>query len=308
MVVVAGSINADLVARVAHLPREGETQLASGYDVHAGGKGANQALAARRAGAEVALIGAVGRDGFADVALASLREAGVDLSRVAAVDRPTGVALVHVDARGRNTITVAPGANAALAPADVDAQALQDASTLVLQLESPLDTVVAAASLARGRNVRTILNAAPPRPLPPELLAAIDVLVVNEHEAAVVAGTPSIADPARFCAWAAGQWKLTAIMTLGAEGLAAADAAASYAVRAPRVRVVDTTAAGDALVGALAAALDRGAEVVDALADGVAAGTQACRTAGAQPSIATRERWEAVARELRAAATVESRR
>ncbi|MBK7331916.1 MAG: hypothetical protein IPI87_05830 [Betaproteobacteria bacterium] len=112
MVVVFGSINADLVATVAVLPREGETRTASGYAVHAGGKGANQALAARRAGARVTLVGAVGRDGFAEIALGTLRDAGVDLSGVAISNRPTGVALIHVDAQGRNTITVVPGANA----------------------------------------------------------------------------------------------------------------------------------------------------------------------------------------------------
>ncbi len=112
MIVVLGSINADLVARVAHLPREGETQSASDYAVHAGGKGANQALASRRAGADVAFAGAVGRDGFAEIALAALRDAGVDLSGVAISRRPTGVALIHVDAQGRNTITVVPGASA----------------------------------------------------------------------------------------------------------------------------------------------------------------------------------------------------
>ena len=308
MIVVAGSINADLVARVAHLPREGETQLAERCDVYPGGKGANQALAARRAGAEVALVGAVGRDGFADVALRPLRDAGVDLARVAVVDAPTGVALIHVDLDGRNTITVASGANALVTVSDVDARALHDATTLVLQLETPLDTVVAAAAHARRRNVRTILNAAPPRPLPPELLAAIDVLVVNEHEAAIVGGAASSADPAAFCASAADRWKLTAVVTLGARGLVAADANGRYSVPAPRVAVVDTTAAGDAFVGALAASLDRRDPLVDALADGVAAGSHACTTAGAQPSIAPRERWRDTARALRALATVESRR
>ena len=304
MIAVAGSINADLVASVAHLPREGETQLARGYDVHPGGKGANQALAARRAGAEVALTGAVGRDGFAEIALASLRDAGVDLARVATVDAPTGVALIHVDARGRNTITVVPGANALLAEADAG-----DATTLVLQLETPLDTVVAAATTARHRGIRTILNAAPPQALPDALLDALDVLVVNENEAAVVARGASLPEaPDAFCAAAADRWALAAIVTLGPAGVVAADATHRYRVPAGRVEVVDTTAAGDAFVGALAASLDRDAALAEALADGAAAGSCACTRPGAQPSLAPRDRWLALAHELRAAATVESRR
>lgn len=308
MIVVFGSINADLVANVAELPREGETRTASGYAVHAGGKGANQALASRRAGADVAFAGAVGRDGFAEIALAALRDAGVDLSGVAISRRPTGVALIHVDVQGRNTITVVPGANADARSAAVADAALGPATTLLLQLEVPATEVVALAGRAHDRGSRVILNVAPPAHVPDALLDAVDVLVANEHEAAFVAreyGLPS--DPAAFCAAAADRWKLAAIVTLGADGLVAADRTHRYRVPAAPVDVRDTTAAGDAFVGALAAALDRGAPLPAALAEGAAAGSHACTGEGAQPSIGTRGDWRDAARGLAAQALVDVR-
>ena len=309
MVLVFGSINADLVARVATLPREGETQTASGYAVHPGGKGANQALAARRAGARVAMVGAVGRDGYADVALRALRDDGVDLSAMAASGGPTGIALVHVDAQGRNTITVVPGANADVRSAAVADAALGPATTVVLQLEVPFSETAALAKRAHDRGSRVILNVAPPAPLPDAMFVDVDVLVANEHEAAFVAresGLPS--EPAGFCAAAADRWKLAAVVTLGADGLVAADAGHRYRVPAAPVDVRDTTAAGDAFVGALAAALDRGAPLPEALAEGVAAGTHACTSDGAQPSIGPRDAGRERARDVAAASTVEERR
>jgi ribokinase len=296
LIFVLGSINADLVARVAHLPREGETQPASAYAVHAGGKGANQALAARRAGADATMVGAVGRDGFADTALATLREAGVDTSHVATLDVPTGLALIHVDDRGRNTITVVPGANGRVRAAMLDACPLDVSSVVLLQLEVPLAEVVAAVHRARSRGARVVLNVAPPAPLPGDMLDGVDVLVANEHEAAVVADAAGLPrDPAAFCAAAADRWHLLAVVTLGASGVVAADAAYAWHVDAARVAVVDTTAAGDGFVGAFAAALERGAPLVEALAEGAAAGSYACTTQGAQPSLAPRERWVALA-------------
>lgn len=308
MIVVFGSINADLVARVVHLPREGETQVAAAYAVHAGGKGANQALAARRAGAKVALVGAVGRDGFADVALATLREAGVDTAGVATLEGPTGLALIHVDAHGRNTITVVPGANGSVRSTQADARLVDARPLVMLQLEVPLAEVIALAQRARAAGARVVLNVAPPTALPDALLDAVDVLIANEHEAAVIAhdaGLPGA--PREFCAAAADRWRLAAVVTLGAAGVVAADASHAYQVDAARVEVVDTTAAGDAFAGALAAALDRGATLPDALADGAAAGSHACTRAGAQASLASREHWLGLARELRAAAKVTAR-
>jgi len=308
VIVVFGSINADLVARVATLPREGETQLALGYAVHAGGKGANQALAARRAGATVALAGAVGDDGFADVALSTLREAGIDLTRVARVDAPTGLALIHVDDRGRNTITVVPGANALLRADAIGRDALTPSEVVLLQLEVPAAEAAAVARAARARGARVVLNVAPPIPLSDAWLADVDVLVANEHEAAVVARAAGLpGEPESFCAAAADRWGLAAIVTLGADGVVAADPARRYRVPAHRVDAIDTTAAGDAFVGALAASLDRGASLADALAEGSAAGAHACTGRGAQPSIGKREVWSDIAREIAARSNIRSR-
>jgi len=308
MIVVFGSINADLVARVSALPREGETQLATGYAVHAGGKGANQALAARRAGASVAMAGAVGSDGFAGVALAAMLEAGVDLSRVATVEGPTGLALIHVDAAGRNAITVVPGANAHAVASMVKDGDLGAANVVVLQLEVPLAQVAAVARRANARGARVVLNVAPPLEVTDALLRDVDVLVANEHEAAAVARTAGLPDaPDAFCAAAADRWGLAAVVTLGAEGLVAADATRGYRIPAHRVHVVDTTAAGDAFAGALAAALDRGASLAVALADGAASGSHACTGHGAQPSIGERRAWRDAARELSARSVVQPR-
>jgi ribokinase len=308
VVIVFGSINADLVARVATLPREGETQLAIDYAVHPGGKGANQALAARRAGAHVALAGAVGQDTFADVALATVREAGVNLSRIAIVEGSTGIALIHVDAAGRNAITVVPGANArarASAVQDID---LNATATVVMQLEVPIVEVAALARRASSRGARVMLNVAPPAELPDALLHDVDVLVANEHEAAAIARAARLPQaPEAFCAAAADRWRLTAVVTLGAAGLVAADATHAFRVPARRVEAVDTTAAGDAFAGALAAALDRGATLTDALAEGAAAGSHACTGHGAQPSIGDRRDWIDAARELSARSIVQPR-
>lgn len=299
MVVVFGSINADLVANVATLPREGETQLARGSAIHAGGKGANQALAARRAGAEVVLAGAVGRDDFAQAALALLRADGVDLSRAAALEGATGLALIHVDDAGRNAITVIPGANARARADGVEDAILNRSTTVVLQLEVPLAEVVTLARRAKRRGARVVLNAAPPASLPDSLLDDIDVLVVNEHEAAEIARARSLsAAPEAFCAAAADRWSLAAIVTLGAAGLVAADANHRWTMPSRQVEALDTTAAGDAFVGALAAAIDRNAALHEALADGAAAGAYACTGRGAQPSIGRRAAWQDAAREL----------
>jgi ribokinase len=246
---------------------------------------------------------------MADAALSLVRHSGVDIGGVALVDAPTGLALIHVDARGANAITIVPGANALVHAALLRDSDFGRRTTLVLQLEVPLAEVTRAAQLADRRGALVVLNAAPAMSLPIDLLDAVDVLVVNEDEAATVARAASLpVDPMDFCVAAADRHALAAIVTLGASGVVAADAGHRYRLPAAKVDVVDTTAAGDAFVGALAAALDRGDDLADALADGVAAGSYACTIAGAQASIAPRSRWQAIARELRAPAAVESRR
>ncbi len=305
MIVVFGSINADLVARVEHLPHEGETQFALAYTVHAGGKGANQALAARCAGADVALVGAVGRDGHAAVALAALAAAGVSLDGVARVDAPTGIALIHVDATGRNTITVVPGANACAQAATVSEATLVPGATLLLQLEVPLAEISALTTRARLRGVRTILNAAPAHALPAALLAAIDVLIVNEHEAAALAAPLRLAGtPREFARALSARNGGTIIVTLGANGAVACAGGEMLHAPAPTVTVVDTTGAGDAFAGAFAAALDRGYPLRGALARGVAGGTLACAREGAQASLPDAGMIDPVAQQVESSITI----
>lgn len=285
MIVVFGSINVDLVTVVPRLPGPGETVKGPDYQTFPGGKGANQALAARRAGATVAMIGAVGADGFRTEALSLLSAAGVDLSGVAALDAPTGIAMIAVDGRAENQIVVASGANSRADPAGV-ARRIRAGDTLLLQYEVPNAAVLAAAEAARAAGARVVLNAAPAGPVPPALARLVDVLIVNEHEAAEVgAAAGLITEPRAFAAaWAEATGGLC-VVTLGAEGAIAAGPEGGVSVAPPAVRVVDTTAAGDGFVGAFAAALDRGATLAEALVDGVAAGSLAVETTGAQPSL-----------------------
>jgi len=286
MVVVFGSINLDLVARVARMPAPGETVSGSTFATLPGGKGANQALAARRAGADVALYGAVGRDSFAPVALANLAAAGVRLDGVMPVDAGTGVALIHVDDRGENAITVVPGANARARATQVPDERLVAGNTLLLQLEVPMTEVEALATRARRAGARVVLNAAPAVRLPPALLRSVDVLVVNEHEASSYAralGVPE--DPMALVAYAQEQFGIAVVLTLGARGAVTIIDGQQVRLESPKVDVIDTTGAGDALTGALVAALDRGAALPRALGEGVDAGAVACTYNGAQPAV-----------------------
>ena len=264
-VAVVGSLNLDLVARVDRLPRPGETVTDAGFARVPGGKGANQAVAAARLGADVSMIGCVGDDAFAREALAGLEEAGVDVTAVRTVDTPTGVAVIVVAADGENTIVVAPGANTRLR-AD-DAVRAADADVTLAQLEVPLEAVLAAARHARF----FCLNAAPARgPLPGDLAA--DLLVVNEYELEAI-GTP----PSRLVA-----------VTQGAEGaVLLADGEEIARARPPLVNAVDGTAAGDAFCAQLAIALQGGVAPEDALARACAAGAVAASRFGAQPSLPT---------------------
>jgi ribokinase len=292
MIVVFGSINLDLTARVPHLPRAGETQLGFDFSANSGGKGANQALAARRAGSVVALYGAVGRDTFAGPALALLRQDGVDIDGVKTLDASTGVALIHVDGDGQNTITVVSGANGLVDAASVPASALGPASIVLMQLETPCAEVTPLAKRTRAGGGRVVLNAAPAEPLAPELLSQVDVLVVNESEAATLGRSNS---PAEFAAAFAARFGSAVVVTLGANGLIAASRDAQLRLPAPKVTVVDTVGAGDALVGALAAALDRGTAWPRALREGLAAGSLACTRAGAQTALPWRDEIAALA-------------
>jgi len=283
MIVVFGSINLDLVARVPRIPAPGETIAGRTLATLPGGKGANQALAARAAGASVSMYGAVGTDTFATAALANLRAAGVALDGVATLAAPTGVALINVADDGENAITVIPGANALVRADTVPDTLLTRGVTLLMQLEVPVAEVASLASRAHARGASVVLNAAPAVRLPEAILSAVDVLVVNESEAAAYAAAWQMpTSPAAFVAAATERLGLGAVVTLGARGAIAASAGGVVSVSPPKIAVVDTTGAGDAFAGALAAALDRGATVDEALAAGVAAGALACTHAGAQ--------------------------
>jgi ribokinase len=277
-VLVFGSTNADLVFAVPKLPAPGVTVLGEGVRSFPGGKGANQAVAAAKDGAATIFAGRVGRDGFADVATAALRAAGVDLSRLTVVDQPTGCASICVDPAGRNQIAVAPGANMAARAAQVEDAALTPATTLLLQMEVPAVEVAALIHRARERGARVVLNLAPPGELPVAALRAVNLLVVNEHEAAVLAARLGCADTAAALHGVLG---VDVAVTMGEAGAFAATASGDVAVPAFRVVPVDTTGAGDCWCGVLCAALDRGLPLEAAMRRASAAAAIAVTRPGA---------------------------
>jgi len=290
MILVFGSLNVDLVVRTRSLPRPGETVLGPAYDIAAGGKGANQALAAARAGADVRMVGAVGRDDFAGVALADLAAGGVDLSGVVRHRQRTGCAFITVDRAGQNQIVVASGANRAARQSQVDDGLLGPGTIVVLQMEVPPGENWALARRARRRGARVLLNVAPAQPLPPKILPCIDWLVANEVEVAAIAaaaGHPR-EDPCDAGAALAKATRLAVIVTLGAEGAAAFAGQEAWRIGALPIRPVDSTGAGDAFVGVLAASLAEGESLPASLRRASVAGALACLVRGAQPSLPTR--------------------
>lgn len=285
-VLVAGSANADLVVRSPHIPAPGETVLGGDLATVPGGKGANQAVAAARAGgADAAMLVALGDDAAGEMLEGSLRGAGVAL-HVVRSDRATGAALITVSDQGENAITVAPGANMDLRPEHLPD--LVDVAWLVLQLEIPMEAVGAYARAARAAGVKVMLNVAPAQPVPAALLASVDLLVANEEELAVLVGAGSIGD--RLAALGTPM----AVVTLGARGCCAWTGESYVLQPAFAVSAMDTTAAGDTFCGALAAALTRGEPVPAALRFASAAAALATTRAGAQSSVPTRERVDAL--------------
>ncbi|GAB4102198.1 ribokinase [Micromonospora taraxaci] len=283
-VAVVGSANMDLVAMAPALPRLGETMLGTDFMMVPGGKGANQAVAAARAGASCSFLGAIGSDAFGVTLKARIAAAGVDTSHLRVVYGTSGVALVMVNAQGENAIMVTPGANDALVGLTEDELAtVCAADVLVAQLEIPVSTVTAAAVAARAAGTRVILNAAPARELPPELLASVDLLVVNEGEARTLAGRGREEPRALL--------DLTprAVLTLGGEGAWYVDRdGAEVHVPAVRVDVVDSTAAGDAFTAALAVGWGEGRDLVDAVRWASAAGAACVRKLGASVALPQR--------------------
>ncbi|MFC7905840.1 ribokinase [Streptomyces nigra] len=263
-IVVLGSTNMDLVTYVEKAPQRGETVTGREFRTIPGGKGANQATAAARAGGDVLMIGAVGNDAYGAQLRSALEHSGVDTDDLRTVEGPSGTAHIVVDDEGGNAIVVIPGANATLdhlSPGDEGV--IADADTLLLQLEIPLPAVLAGARAARRHGVRTVLTPSPARPLPDELLGAIDLIVPNEHEAATLTGRT---DP-REAAGVLLDLVPEVVVTLGASGsLYAARGAEPLTVPALEVTAVDSTGAGDTFVGALAVALGEGRPMADALA------------------------------------------
>ncbi len=290
MITVFGSINVDLVTRVKRIPAPGETVHGSDYALIPGGKGANQALAARRAGAAVRMVGAVGNDDFSLTALRELEAGGVDLTAVTHRVGTTGVAIITVDETGENTIALSPGANAHADAATIPDGALGSGDTLLLQMEVPLAENYAAAAEARAAGARVILSLAPYAPLSPDELAAFDMLIVNEHEAADLARHLAVAGstPEEIVTALAARLGRAVIATLGPDGAVAADGNEVIHVPALHVTPVDTTGAGDTFCGVLAAWLDEGASFRTAMARAAVAGSLAVTKAGAQPSFPTR--------------------
>ncbi|KOU25860.1 ribokinase [Streptomyces sp. WM6372] len=292
-IAVLGSTNMDLVAYVPKAPRLGETVTGRAFRTVPGGKGANQAVAAARSGGEVVMIGAVGADGFGVRLRSALTAAGVETAALRTVEGASGTAHITVDDEGGNSIIVIPGANGGVTGLEAgDAARIGAADLLLLQLELPMEAVLAGASAARAQGVRTVLTPAPARMLPHELLELVDLLVPNEHEAAALTG---FTDPLG-AAEALLRDVPEVVITLGAAGsLYAARGREPLTVPAPRVRAVDTTAAGDTFVGALAVALGERRPMPEALRWASAAAALSVQRAGAQDSMPTRAETDAFA-------------
>ena len=283
MVTVFGSINADLIFPVPSLPTAGQTLLATGMNAEPGGKGANQAVAAALDGARTSMVGAVGNDAMATIALSGLRDADVDLRGVVTEDRhPTGCAAICIDPAGRNQIVVAPGANLVARQAGLR---LDPSQIVVTQMEADLAETEALICRASDAGARTLHNLAPAALMDRAVLARLTLLVVNEDEADWLAQRLGCGVAARHLAATIGT---TVIRTLGGSGVEWAGKEGSGQLGAAPIRVVDTTAAGDCFIGVLAAALDRGAALPDAIARGNRAAGLACERRGSQRSLPIR--------------------
>lgn len=286
MITVLGSTNLDLIGTVSRIPKPGETVPGNEFSMAAGGKGANQALAARRAGAEVRIFAAAGTDSFADEALKLLQADGVDLSQVRIVPGATGIAMIFVDPRGENVIAILPGANGTMSPKDAEAalEGLGIGSILVLQQEIPQAANERALELARQRGVISILNTAPFLPTTRAIAEQASIVIANETEFQLLTGAGLDRLDAAMAEWAKAQ-NQTIIVTLGPDGARAATPTGSFAVPALQVDPVDTVGAGDTFCGYLAAGLDQGLDLEASMRRAAVAASLACLKPGAQPAV-----------------------
>jgi len=298
-VFVVGSVNRDFVFKVARRPEPGETVTDAELSLHEGGKGANQAAAAALLGASVTMLGRVGDDEHGAALRAALMDKGVDTSPVRRLEgEATGAAFVTLTRDGENSIVVAPGANRALVPGDVDAVAevIQEAHVLVTQMEVNPQVVERAVQVAASGGVRALVNLAPPARLPQEILGKLDPLVVNEHEASFMLGEKieGIGGALAAAPELVSSGPCSVVVTLGADGAVLADREQVVHLPAPEVEAADTTGAGDAFVGALAARLAKGDTLVEAASYAVLAGAAAVTVEGAQSSLPTHACVEAL--------------
>jgi len=291
-ILVVGSLNADLVVQVPRFPQPGETISGSDLQIIPGGKGANQAVAAARQGSSVSMLGRVGNDSFGPELIHNLKQNNVETSYVQ-IDpgSATGTAIIAVDATGQNNIVLSPGGNGQVRPTDVANVSFSDYKLLLLQLEIPLEAVTSAAQRARESGLRVLLNPAPARSLPEELISLSDFILPNESELSLLTNQPvhdiSSAEKAAKTLLAGGAQNV--IVTLGANGALIVNKDIKKHIPSFDVHVVDTTAAGDAFIGGFASALLSNKSLEEAVRYGCACGALATTKFGAQPSLPTRE-------------------
>lgn len=296
MITVFGSTNLDQIGTVSRLPKPGETVAGGTFSMAAGGKGANQALAARRAGAQVRHVSAVGEDAFAPLALDLLDKGGVDLSHMRKAGAATGVAMIFVDADGENVIAILPGANGTVSAEDAE-RGLADLGAddvVLVQQEVPQAATRRALEIARQKGARSVFNTAPFLDDTPELAALADIVVANETEFALLSGRPIEELDAAMTEWVE-RTGVTIVVTLGPDGARARTPEDTIAVPAHKVTPVDTVGAGDTFCGYLGAALEAGHDLETAMRRAAIAGSLACLKPGAQPAIPLKADVDAIA-------------